>query len=108
MARCSAVINSSTGFSHVLIIGSGQCVVLSVFLKTPARCRLYLQSGSINRVIFQDKKTNLKKDNWLTWTYKLTLQTDSTHESNDTNKQFIKYNSEVNTALSLHYIYWIG
>lgn len=24
MARCSAVINSSTGFSHVLIIGSGQ------------------------------------------------------------------------------------
>uniref|UniRef100_A0A671Y7N0 AIF family member 3 n=1 Tax=Sparus aurata TaxID=8175 RepID=A0A671Y7N0_SPAAU len=35
MARCSAVINSSTGFSHVLIIGSGQCVVLSVFLKTP-------------------------------------------------------------------------
>lgn len=106
MARCSAVINSSTGFSHVLIIGSGQCVVLSVFLKTPARCRLYLQSGSINRVIFQDKKTNLKKDNWLTWTYKLTLQTDSTHVSNDTNKHFIKYNFEVNTALSLHYIYW--
>lgn len=25
MARCSAVINSSTGFSHVLIIGSGLC-----------------------------------------------------------------------------------
>lgn len=24
MARCSAVINSSTGFSHVLIIGSGE------------------------------------------------------------------------------------
>lgn len=28
MARCSAVINSSTGFSHVLIIGSGQCVLI--------------------------------------------------------------------------------
>lgn len=25
MARCSAVINSSTGFSHVVIIGSGLC-----------------------------------------------------------------------------------
>lgn len=26
MARCAAVINSSTGFSHVVIVGSGQCV----------------------------------------------------------------------------------
>lgn len=32
MARCSAVINSSTGFSHVLIIGSGQCVFVSLSL----------------------------------------------------------------------------
>lgn len=32
MARCSAVINSSTGFSHVLIIGSGQRVFASVFI----------------------------------------------------------------------------
>lgn len=41
MARCSAVINSSTGFSHVLIIGSGQCVfVPSLFPTTQKTTRI--------------------------------------------------------------------
>ncbi len=44
MARCSAVINSSTGFSHVLIIGSGQCVCVppSLFTTTQTKIQLCL------------------------------------------------------------------
>lgn len=31
MTRCSAVINSSTGFSHVIIIGSGLCSFVPLY-----------------------------------------------------------------------------
>lgn len=38
MARCSAVINSSSGFSHVLIIGSGQSVNDKAILESDKQC----------------------------------------------------------------------
>ncbi|CAK6966607.1 apoptosis-inducing factor 3 isoform X2 [Scomber scombrus] len=38
MARCSAVINSSTGFSHVLIIGSGQHIIVLHFIMQDLLC----------------------------------------------------------------------